>query len=270
MPNAYNPRPCWKGKTMLLCIPDVLSPQEIEMLVGKLQLAEGWEDGKRSAGSMAAQVKNNRQWVQSGVIGSKESFSERHQIGSVAEPDFRFKSELTAAVSLSDFVLRKIQNHPEFVSATLPKSILPPKFNAYTKGEFYGLHVDSAFMHHPVLNESIRCDVSATLFLSDPESYDGGELQIETCFGVQSIKLAAGSVVLYPSSSLHQVTPVTRGERLASFFWVQSRVRDEAMRTTLFDLDQTIQNLRILTSVPQAECLRLTGVYHNLLRQFAE
>lgn len=225
---------------MLLCIPDVLNPQEVEALVAKLQLAEGWEDGKRTAGSIAAQVKNNRQWVDSG------------------------------AMDPSDFVLRKIQNHPEFGSATLPKFILPPKFNAYTKGEHYGLHVDSALMHHPLLNKSIRCDVSATLFLSDPESYDGGELQIETSFGAQGVKLQAGSVVLYPSSSLHQVTPVTRGERLASFFWVQSRVRDEALRATLYDLDQTIQNLRMLPVVPQAECLRLTGVYHNLLRQFAE
>lgn len=255
---------------MLLCIPDVLNPQEVEALVGKLQLAEDWEDGKRTAGSMAAQVKNNRQWVDSGVKASKESFGESDKKGLGIEPVFGSEPELSLTVSLSDFVLRKIQNHPEFVSATLPKFILPPKFNAYTKGEHYGLHVDSAFMHHPLLNESMRCDISATLFLSDPESYDGGELQIETSFGAQSIKLHAGSVVLYPSSSLHQVTPVTRGERLASFFWVQSRVRDEALRATLYDLDQTIQNLRMLHAVPQAECLRLTSVYHNLLRRFAE
>jgi PKHD-type hydroxylase len=210
-------------------------------LVDQLKLAD-WEEGRRTAGSMAARVKNNR------------------QLSSSREPEF--------SVGLSDFILNKIQNNPEFISAALPKIILPPKFNAYTVGENYGLHVDSALMHHPGLNETMRCDISATLFLSDPESYEGGELQIETPFGAQSIKLEAGSLVLYPSSSLHQVTPVTQGQRLASFFWIQSRVQDESVRASLYDLDQTIQVLRSLPTVPQEECLRLTGVYHNLLRRW--
>ena len=251
---------------MLLCIPNVLSPLEVAALVGKLQNADGWEEGRYTAGTMAARVKNNRQWIEKSAPALTDTLAENlfsiSKIGSSDEPE--------KIDSLSDFVLSKIQNHPEFVSATLPKAILPPKFNAYKQGEYYGLHVDSALMHHPLLNESMRCDISVTLFLSDPESYEGGELQIETSFGAQSIKLEAGSVVLYPSSSLHQVTPVLHGERLASFFWVQSRVRDESIRASLYDLDQTIQNLRMLPTVPQVECLRLTGVYHNLLRRFAE
>lgn len=232
---------------MLLCIPDVLTAKEVATLVEQLQRADGWEEGKRTAGAVAAKVKHNRQLKEGALMDGVRA---------------------NAQISFSDFVLSKIQNHPEFVSATLPKAILPPKFNAYTRGEHYGLHVDSALMHHPVLNESMRCDVSATLFLSDPESYEGGELQIETQFGAQSIKLEAGSLVLYPSSSLHQVNPVTQGERLASFFWIQSRVREESIRASLYDLDQSIQALRSLPQVPQEECLRLTGVYHNLLRQW--
>ncbi|MDH4396210.1 MAG: Fe2+-dependent dioxygenase [Limnobacter sp.] len=223
---------------MLLCIPNVLTANEVAKLVEQLQSADCWEEGRRTAGAVAAQVKHNRQWMDGVQTG------------------------------LSDFVLNKVQNNPEFISATLPKTILPPKFNAYTGGEHYGLHVDSALMHHPVLNESMRCDISATLFLCNPESYEGGELQIETPFGAQSIKLEAGSLVLYPSSSLHQVTPVTQGQRLASFFWIQSRVQDESVRASLYDLDQTIQVLRSLPTVPQEECLRLTGVYHNLLRRW--
>lgn len=251
---------------MLLCIPDVLTPREVSTLVEQLQHAEGWEDGRRTAGAIAARVKNNRQWIEKRNPALPRTFAENL----FSDSKSGSSNELEKIGSLSDFVLSKIQSHPEIVSATLPKSILPPKFNAYKEGEYYGLHVDSALMHHPVLNESMRCDISATLFLSDPESYEGGELQIETSFGAQSIKLEAGSVVLYPSNSLHQVTPVTRGERLASFFWIQSRVRDESIRASLYDLDQTIQSLRMLPTVPQAECLRLTGVYHNLLRRWAE
>lgn len=232
---------------MLLCIPEVLTASEVLTLVEQLQHADCWEEGKRTAGAIASKVKNNRQLKDgAAMIGAQENVQ----------------------MSLSDFVLAKIQNNPDFISATLPKFILPPKFNAYKEGENYGLHVDSALMHHPVLNEAIRCDISGTLFLSDPESYEGGELQIETPFGAQSIKLEAGSVVLYPASSLHQVTPVTQGERLASFFWIQSRVQDESIRSSLYDLDQTIQVLRSLPTVPQEECLRLTGVYHNLLRRW--
>lgn len=228
---------------MLLCLNEVLSGDEVVALRQALQEGE-WSDGRLSAGSMAAQVKQNRQL--------SKAFIQAHD------------------VSPSQYVQDKLMAHPGFISAALPALVYPPQFNAYTGGEHYGLHVDAALMSHPALQKPLRCDVSCTLFLSEPEDYEGGELQIETPFGAQSVKLEAGSVVLYPSSSLHQVTPVTRGERLASFFWVQSRVRDDTLRATLYDLDQSIQTLRSNPQVPAEQCLGLVQVYHNLLRRFAD
>jgi PKHD-type hydroxylase len=176
--------------------------------------------------------------------------------------------QFEVAISLGNHVLKKLGNHPQFISAALPKTIYPPKFNQYGVGETYGLHVDSAIMQVPNTNISLRSDLSATLFLSEPDEYAGGELSIETEFGAQQVKLAAGDMVLYPSSSLHQVCPVTKGVRTASFFWIQSMVSHTDNRSLLYELDQTIQTLTQQNS-DQAEVTKLTGIYHNLLRKWA-
>ena len=228
---------------MLLCLNQVLNEEELLAIRQAVQQGE-WSDGRLSAGGMAAQVKQNRQLC--------KAWMQAHHM------------------SPGQYVQRKVLQHPEFISAALPTLLYPPQFNAYRSGEHYGLHVDAALMTHPELVQALRCDVSCTLFLSEPEDYEGGELQIETSFGAQSVKLEAGSLVLYPSSSLHQVTPVTAGERLACFFWVQSRVRDDALRSTLYELDQSIQALRGNPAVPAEQCLNLVQVYHNLLRRCAE
>src|SRR5690606_7702778 len=175
--------------------------------------AAAWDDGRGSAGTLAATVKRNQQ----------------------------LPEDAAEAIELGNHVLRVLGSHPRFVSAALPERIYPPRFNRYRDGGHYGTHVDSAVMHLREANLTLRSDLSATLFLSDPDGYDGGELLVETGFGVQAVKLAAGDLVLYPSSSLHQVSAVTRGERLAAFFWVQSMLRDAAARTLLFDLDQASQ-----------------------------
>ncbi|MBL8269287.1 Fe2+-dependent dioxygenase, partial [Steroidobacter sp.] len=151
-------------------------------------------------------------------------------------------------------------------SAALPGKIYPPRFNRYVDGGTYGAHVDSAVMRIPGTQITIRSDLSATLFLSDPNDYEGGELEIEASFGVQQVKLSAGDMVLYPSSSLHRVTPVTSGARLAAFFWIESLVADERLRTVLFDLDQSIQGLAVTVAAQDPHLLKLTSVYHNLLR----
>jgi PKHD-type hydroxylase len=225
---------------MLIAIENVLSKDEVAQFRAHLDAAE-WRDGAATAGSLARHRKRNL------------------QLDDNAEP----------AMSLGDHVLRRIQAHPLFISAALPRKIFPPKFNRYEGGGEYGAHVDSALMRSPRGDVTVRSDLSATLFLSEPDEYDGGELEIEGPFGVQRAKLEAGHMVLYPSSSLHRVTPVTRGARIASFFWIESLVGDEGERTLLFDLDQAIQGLTRTVGPQDADLLKLTHVYHNLLRRWA-
>jgi len=225
---------------MLIPIEQVLSKDEVRQFREQLDQAN-WEDGLKTAGTLASSIKRNQQLADG--------------------------SEL--ALRLGQHILRRLEQMPEFISAALPQRIYPPKFNCYRDGGTYGTHVDSALMQVPGTDISVRTDLSATLFLAEPEEYDGGELQIESPFGIQAVKLEAGDMVLYPSSSLHQVTPVTRGARIASFFWIQSMIQDEGARTLLYDLDQSIQGLTRAGLQGSDELLRLTGVYHNLLRRWA-
>ncbi|NWG87763.1 MAG: Fe2+-dependent dioxygenase [Hydrogenophilaceae bacterium] len=225
---------------MLIPIENVLSKDEVSQFRASLDQAD-WQDGSKTAGTLARSVKRNQQLEDGNAL----------------------------AVSLGNHILRRLGNHPAFISAALPSRIYPPKFNRYADGGSYGAHVDSALMQVPGTGITVRSDLSATLFLSEPDEYNGGELEIEGPFGVQSVKLEAGDMVLYPSSSLHRVTPVTRGTRLASFFWIQSMVADEGARTLLFDLDQAIQALTPSVQPDDGHLLKLTGVYHNLLRRWA-
>ena len=225
---------------MLIPIEKVLSKDEVRQFRDVLARAT-WQDGSQTAGTLARSVKQNQQLDD----GSE------------------------AAVQLGNHVLRRLANMPTFISAALPKKIYPPKFNRYADGGTYGAHVDSAVMQVPGTNVTVRSDLSATLFLAEPDEYDGGELEIEGPFGVQCVKLEAGDMVLYPSSSLHRVTPVTRGARIASFFWIESMVGDEGERTLLFDLDEAIKALTPLTEPDDPRLIKLTGVYHNLLRRWA-
>lgn len=224
---------------MLITIDHVLSKDEVKQFRRYLDNAE-WNDGTKTAGTLARNVKRNAQ-----IDDSTE-----------------------VAISLGNHILRSLGNNPLFVSAALPRKIYPPKFNRYADGGTYGTHVDSAIMQIPGTNLSLRTDLSATLFLAEPDEYEGGELEIETEFGVQAVKLEAGNMVLYPSSSLHRVMPVTEGARVASFFWIESLVRDEGERAMLFDLDQTIQKLTPAIAASDPRLLSLTGVYHNLLRRW--
>ncbi|HEY5800692.1 MAG TPA: Fe2+-dependent dioxygenase [Burkholderiaceae bacterium] len=225
---------------MLITIDNVLSKDEVGQFRAHLEQA-GWSDGAQSAGALAQQVKRNS------------------QLDDSAEP----------AVSLGKHILGKLAAHPAFISAALPRTIYPPKFNRYADGGAYGLHVDSALMTLPGSGQRLRTDLAATVFLSEPDEYDGGELEIETEFGAQAVKLDAGDMVLYPASSLHRVTPVTRGARLASFFWIESLVADDGQRAILYDLDRTIQALTPGLAAQDGKLLTLTGIYHNLLRRWA-
>ena len=225
---------------MLISIEQVLSKDEVRHFRAQLDQAS-WQDGGQTAGTLARSVKQNQQLAD----GSD------------------------TAVELGEHILRRLAATHLFISAALPKKIYPPKFNRYADGGTYGAHVDSAVMQVPGTQITVRSDLSATLFLAEPDEYDGGELEIEGPFGVQAVKLAAGDMVLYPSSSLHRVTPVTRGARVASFFWIESMVGDEGERTLLFDLDQAIQGLTPRTAPDDPQLLKLTGVYHNLLRRWA-
>lgn len=226
---------------MLIVVENVLSKEEVAQFKGHLEQA-AWQDGLQSAGTLAAGVKQNQQLDEN--------------------------TEL--AIQLGNHILRRLGSNPLFVSAALPDKIYPPRFNRYRDGGHYGAHVDGAVMPLPGNHGTLRSDLSATLFLCEPDEYDGGELTIETAFGAQQVKLNAGDLVLYPSSSLHRVEPVTRGTRTCSFFWIQSMVRDEGKRTLLFDLDQSIQSLTPRQPKSDADILQLTGVYHNLLRRWAE
>lgn len=226
---------------MLLPIEQILNQDELQPIRQRLQEAQ-WQDGQITAGTQAAGVKNNLQLDN--------------------------QSEL--AISLGQQILSRLSQHPVFMSAALPDKFVPPRFNCYQNGGQYGMHVDNAIMFLSNPHEIVRTDLSATLFLSEPDEYDGGELMIETEYGAQAIKLAAGDLILYPSTSLHRVTPVTKGARIAAFFWVQSMVRDAQYRSLLFDLDQSIQNLTVERGNQDSEVQRLTGIYHNLVRSWAE
>ena len=224
---------------MLLTIPDVLTADQV--LRARQILGEAdWVDGRVTAGHQSGRVKNNTQLPE----GSP------------------------AARELGAMVLTALEQNPLFVSAALPARVFPPLFNRYEGGQAFGTHVDNAIRQVTGTAHRIRTDLSSTLFFSGPDEYDGGELIIEDTYGTHQVKLPAGHMILYPASSLHHVRPVTRGARIASFFWIQSMVRDDGERTLLFDLDLAIQRL----SNPGSEhpsAVQLTGVYHNLLRRWA-
>ncbi len=226
---------------MLTIIDNFLSDDEVERFRNSLGSAD-WRDGRATAGSLGVTVKHNQQ------------VDDLCQIGKV----------------LGDEMLSKLGNHPRFVTAALPDKIHQPRFNRYQTGESYGVHVDAAIMPLPNTQQVLRTDLSVTLFLASVDDYDGGELVIDTGFGAQEVKLDAGSVVVYPSSSLHHVAPVTRGERLAAICWVQSMVRSEQARSLLFDLDESIQTLTRDRNASREQLLRLAAVYQNLLRLVAE
>ena len=226
---------------MLITIPEVLSKDEVKQVRAHLDAAD-WEDGAKTAGAQSSEVKRNQQLPATG----------------------------DTAQNLGQFILQKLTADPLFVSAALPARILPPMFNKYETAETFGPHIDNAIRINPLTQERLRTDLSMTLFLSEPEDYDGGELIVEDHYGTQSVKLPAGDLILYPATSLHEVTPVTRGARVSSFFWLQSMIRSDAHRSTLFDLDQTIQSLSTKLGTNDPETVRLTGIYHNLIRTWAE
>lgn len=226
---------------MLTVINNLLDKDTVRQYRERLDNAN-WIDGKQTAGTVAVKVKQNQQ---------------------LADND-------ATAVALGADLLQRLEKHGTFVSAALPMRIHPPKFNRYADGGHYGNHVDNAVMQLPGNGPLFRSDLSMTVFLCEPGEYDGGELTVDTRFGSQRVKLPAGSAVLYPSSSLHRVTPVTRGARVCSFFWMQSMVADEDARTLLFDLDTSIRMLRADAATAQSPAvLRLSGTYHNLLRRWA-
>jgi len=225
---------------MLIQIPDVLTPDQVAEARKVLESAE-WVDGKVTAGHQSARAKDNLQ------------IPEGHP----------------AARQVGGMIAQALGRNPLFLSAALPLQVFPPLFNRYSGGQAFGMHVDNSIRQVPGTSHRIRTDLSCTLFFAGPEEYDGGELCVEDTYGVHAVKLPAGHMVLYPSTSLHHVKPVTRGARLCSFFWLQSMVRDDGRRSILFDLDLSIQRLN--KDVPgHPTSVQLTGVYHNLLRQWAE
>lgn len=223
---------------MLIQIPKVLTKEEVSKCRQAFDEAE-WVDGRGTAGPQAAAVKRNMQL-----------------------PDAPHTREL------GNMILDALARNPLFMSAALPLRVLPPMFNKYGEGQYFGSHIDGAIRNIP--GGRIRTDLSMTVFLAEPEDYDGGELLIEDHYGAQSVKLPAGDMVLYPSTSVHKVTPVTRGYRVASFFWLQSMIRGDLERRMLFDLDQSIQQLTVDRGPDDATVVKLTGLYHNLLRTWAE
>ena len=226
---------------MLICVPDVLSKAEVADFRAAMDAAD-WEDGRSTAGAQSAMVKKNEQ----------------------LPPN----SEL--ARQLGEAVIKVLVANPLFVSAAIPKQIFPPLFNRYGVGQHFGVHVDNAVRGDHLTGARIRTDLSVTLFLSEPDEYDGGELIVEDYYGSHRVKLPAGHLVLYPATSLHAVTAVTRGVRVASFFWLQSMVRDGHARSLIFDLDTAIQGLVQRVGRDDPELVKLTGIYHNLIRCWAE
>lgn len=226
---------------MLIAIPDVLSPEEAKAL-GRAIAAADWVDGNVTSGAGAALAKRNRQLPEAGE----------------------------AAMRARAVVQRALARNDLFLSAALPQAIYPPLFNRYGPGEGFGDHVDNAIRVDPGTGLQMRTDLSATLFLTEPDDYDGGELVVQGGFGEASYKLPAGHMLLYPSTSIHHVTDVTRGERISSFFWIESLVRENEARELLFELDQSVQHLTMQRGGDDAEVVRLTQIYHNLIRRWAK
>lgn len=225
---------------MIVSVPNVLDAQQVSDMRRQLDAA-AWIDGRVTAGHQSARAKDNAQLPEDSPV----------------------------ARQLGETILAALERNPLFVAAVLPLKIFPPLFNRYQGGQAFGVHVDNAVRQIRGTPHRIRTDLSATLFLAAPEEYDGGELIVEDTYGAQTIKLPAGHMVVYPASSLHRVQPVTRGARIASFFWIQSMVRDDGERTLLFDLDLAIQRLN-RDAPGHPSLVQLTGVYHNLLRRWAD
>jgi PKHD-type hydroxylase len=225
---------------MILPVPDVLNAEQVRFFREVLEQAE-WVDGRVTAGHQSAMAKANMQ----------------------------VPEEHPAARQLGDLVLAALGRSALFITAALPLKVFPPLFNCYRPGESFGTHIDNAIRQVSGSHERVRTDLSATLFLSQPDEYEGGELVVEDTYGTHSIKLPAGHMILYPATSLHRVCPVSSGARIGSFFWIQSMVRDDGQRTLLFDLDMAIQ--RVNSEYPgNPSSVQLTGVYHNLLRRWAD
>jgi len=225
---------------MLLHVPSVLTPEQVALARKRLDEA-AWVDGRVTAGPQSARAKKNQQLP--------EDSPEAREIG--------------------ELILAALQRSPLFMSAAIPLKVFPPLFNRYAGGHSFGSHVDNAIRQVPGTPHRVRTDLSATLFFVGPDDYEGGELVVEDTYGAHRVKLPAGDMVLYPSTSLHHVTPVTAGERVCSFFWIQSLIRDDGQRTLLFDMDTAIQ--RLARDAPEhPSTVQLTGVYHNLVRQWAE
>lgn len=227
---------------MMLAIPDLLDKEGVARVRAIVDSGE-WQDGNATSGHQSALAKRNQQ----------------------------LPEDCAAAKEAGRLVLEALGRSPLFIAAALPLKIFPPLFNRYQGGEAFGTHIDNAVRIHRASEFRVRTDLSATLFLEDPDAYDGGELVVEDSgAGAQAVKLPAGDLLLYPASSLHRVEPVTRGARVAGFFWVQSMVRDDSARTILFDLDRSIQAVAGERGQADPEVIRLTGVYHNLLRRWAD
>ncbi len=226
---------------MLICVPDILSKADVKEFRAVMD-AVAWEDGRSTAGAQSAMVKKNEQLPPNGDVSRK----------------------------LGERVVRALAANSLFVSAAIPRHIFPPLFNRYGAGQHFGVHVDNAVRGDHLSGMRIRTDLSVTLFLSEPDEYDGGELIVEDYYGSHEVKLPAGHLVLYPATSLHTVTRITRGLRVASFFWLQSMIRDAHARSMIFDLDNAIQGLVGRLSRNDPEVVKLTGIYHNLIRYWAE
>jgi len=222
-------------------IPNVLSKEQVQYFRSEMDKIE-WVNGKVTAGTLSATVKHNQQ------LPEDHPFTQH----------------------LGNIILEALGTHPLFLSAAIPLDIIPPLFNRYENQESFGFHVDNSIRRIRGTNERLRTDLSCTLFLSEPEEYEGGDLVVEDTYGYHEVKLPAGDMILYPSTSLHEVTAITAGCRIASFFWVQSMVRDDAERHMLFNLDQTVQNLRMQLGDNHSEVIKLTNLYHNLMRKWAE
>ncbi|WAT30328.1 Fe2+-dependent dioxygenase [Pseudomonas sp. GXZC] len=225
---------------MLIEIPALLSASEVENTVATL-LNQPWVDGKATAGQRSAMAKNNRQLSEDSPV----------------------------ALRIGEQILARLSDNALFMSAALPKRIYPPLFNRYSGGEAFDWHIDNAIRGIKGVRERVRTDISATLFLAEPASYDGGELVIRDTFGEHAVKLPAGHLLIYPGSSLHKINPVTRGERIASFFWIESLVREDSQRQLLLDMDVAIQTLTVQDADHHA-LLQLSGAYHNLLRRWSD
>ena len=226
---------------MLLHLPNILTADEVQQAQALLADAR-WSDGRTGAGDQARQVKNNEQ----------------------------LDHDCAAAQAIRALVLRALDRSPLFFSAALPKRVFPPRLNRYGgDSNYYGNHIDGAVRYLPDSGQRVRTDVSCTVFLADPASYDGGELVIRDTFGEHAVKLPAGHLLIYPGSSLHKINPVTRGERIASFFWIESLVREDSQRQLLLDMDVAIQTLTAQDADHHA-LLQLSGAYHNLLRRWSD